>query len=75
VLIQCRANPAIIRQRLDARRGDVSDADWRVYQELQSAWQPLSGSVRQATMELDTSGQVANSLQTVRARLVEEGLL
>jgi len=75
LFVHCRADPAIIRKRLDARRNDASDADWRVYQSLQAAWQPLSDEVRRAAFEVNTSGDVAEGANSVRARLVSEGLL
>jgi predicted kinase len=75
LVVHCHADPAIIRKRLDARRNDASDADWRVYQSLQAAWQPLSDEVRRAAVEVNTSGDVAEGAQSVRARLVSEGLL
>jgi aminoglycoside phosphotransferase family enzyme/predicted kinase len=39
LLLVCRAVPDVIRQRLQQRQGDVSDADWSVYQQLASEWE------------------------------------
>src|SRR5207248_8231019 len=31
VLLHCRAEPDVVQQRLEHRRGDASDADWNIY--------------------------------------------
>ena len=36
--VECQAPPDVTRQRLDARRGDVSDADWSVYLRKRESW-------------------------------------
>jgi uncharacterized protein len=41
LLFICQADRGLIRQRLTARRGDVSDADWVVYEEAERKWEPL----------------------------------
>jgi aminoglycoside phosphotransferase family enzyme/predicted kinase len=40
-LLICRADRETVRQRLAQRRGDVSDADWAVYEEAERNWDPL----------------------------------
>jgi aminoglycoside phosphotransferase family enzyme/predicted kinase len=40
-LLICQADREVIRQRLAQRRGDVSDADWAVYEEAERTWEPL----------------------------------
>jgi predicted kinase len=44
LILVCRASPETTRQRLAGRTGDVSDADWAVYQETAPTWQEF-GSV------------------------------
>lgn len=73
--IHCQAAPDVIRERLAARKNDASDADWKVYQTLQSQWQPLSHVVRSMAIPLDTSGQVGDSEAALRAALQSAGLL
>jgi aminoglycoside phosphotransferase family enzyme/predicted kinase len=40
-LIVCQADRDVVRQRLARRSGDVSDADWEVYEEAERHWEPL----------------------------------
>jgi aminoglycoside phosphotransferase family enzyme/predicted kinase len=42
VLLLCQADPETARARLQARRDDVSDADWSIYQRLAEGWQKPS---------------------------------
>lgn len=73
--VHCQADPEVIQNRLAARRDDASDADWRVYQSLESSWQPLSHQVRLSALELNTSHDVERSLTFLRAYLSAAGLL
>lgn len=41
-LLLCEAPEGLIRERLAARRGDASDADWEVYRQARELWEPLS---------------------------------
>jgi uncharacterized protein len=55
VLFICRADPAVVRERLRTRRGDASDADERVYDELSAVWQPLVTDRGRTVVEIDTT--------------------
>jgi uncharacterized protein len=55
VLLVCRADPALVRERLRARRGDASDADERVYDELVEKWEPNDPRYDRYTVEIDTT--------------------
>ena len=55
VFLVCQADPALVRQRLRARRGDASDADERVYDELAATWDPGDPRYRHQTAEIDTT--------------------
>jgi aminoglycoside phosphotransferase family enzyme/predicted kinase len=55
VFFVCRANPELVRQRLQARRGDASDADDRVYDELAARWEPGDPRYERQTFEIDTT--------------------
>jgi aminoglycoside phosphotransferase family enzyme/predicted kinase len=70
-LILCRADPDIVRARLDHRRGDASDADWAIYQQAARQWEELSPPVRQVTRSLDTGGSREQSLAQA-FRIVQE---
>jgi len=73
--VLCEAAPKVLRERLNARTGDVSDADWNVYQTLEATWQPLSAPVERVTIAVDTTPPLAEYAARVRAKLKEEGLL
>jgi aminoglycoside phosphotransferase family enzyme/predicted kinase len=58
LLLICRAESSIVRSRLDARRGDASDADWSIYLRAAERWEPLGLATSKVTRELDTGGSV-----------------
>jgi aminoglycoside phosphotransferase family enzyme/predicted kinase len=55
VLLVCRLDPAVARERIRARRGDASDADERVYDELAAKWDPAIPKYERPTVEIDTT--------------------
>jgi len=75
IFIQCETAPDVLRERLAKRSGDASDADWRIYRELESTWQPLSAEVQRVAFSVDTTAGVAEYEKRVRDKLIEEGLL
>src|SRR5262249_18525635 len=46
IMLLCRAEPDVVRQRLESRRGDASDADWNVYLQAALRWEEPSASTR-----------------------------
>lgn len=70
VLLLCRADPVIARGRLEHRRQDISDADWRVYQELAQSWQEIGILTRPFLYEISSGGSIEEmldqALQTLR---------
>lgn len=69
VLFVCEADPGVTRRRLDARTGDVSDADWKVYQS--AVWEPASPAVASAVVSVATdpgADPVAAAVAALRAR-------
>ncbi|HLJ95752.1 MAG TPA: AAA family ATPase [Gemmataceae bacterium] len=56
VLLLCRAEPEVVRQRLENRRGDASDADWRIYLQAAMRWEDPSPPTRRFVRELHTGG-------------------
>jgi aminoglycoside phosphotransferase family enzyme/predicted kinase len=69
VLFVCEAGPEVTRQRLAARTGDVSDADWRVYQS--AAWDAPSAEVAAALVPVSTdpgADPTAAAVAAIRAR-------
>jgi predicted kinase len=61
VWLECVASPEITKQRIEARHGDASDADWSVYQLVRSRWQPPSEMSVRYHEQVDTtwSGEAA----------------
>jgi aminoglycoside phosphotransferase family enzyme/predicted kinase len=74
LLLVCRAAPEVVRERLAARRGDVSDADWRVYLELAAQWEAPWPLTRRALREIDTGGEREQALSRGLRALAEAGL-
>jgi hypothetical protein len=54
VLLLCHAEADTVRQRLDARRGDASDADWKIYLQAAQAWQEPEPATSAAMRTIDT---------------------
>ena len=75
LLIHCTTAPEVAMARLQSRRNDASDADWRTYQKLEATWQPLGEEWRRLSRVLDTSGSIAENERELQAILREEGLL
>jgi uncharacterized protein len=74
VFFVCRADPSLVRERLRARRGDASDADEQVYDELAAKWQPnLMPWMERQTFEIDTT-DAGRALEQALRVLREKGL-
>lgn len=71
LLLLCQAAPETVRQRLQARHGDASDADWAVYQQAAAHWEAPGASTRPALHELAAEGSpdavLAAALQVLQA--------
>lgn len=71
VLLLCRADPAVARERLEHRHRDISDADWTVYQMLAQSWQEISDFTRPFLCGISSGGSIqeilAQGLRELRA--------
>lgn len=70
LFVECRADDAVIRERLAhraARDDDPSDADWQVYLRQQRAYDPVAGDEPHVT--IDTSRPLADVLGEIEARV------
>jgi aminoglycoside phosphotransferase family enzyme/predicted kinase len=47
LFLLCQADPEIVRQRLESRKGDASDADWSIYQKAKERWEEIGPSTRE----------------------------
>jgi predicted kinase len=54
LLLLCRAEPAIVRTRLERREGDASDADWSIYRQAAEQWERPGPLKQRAVREIDT---------------------
>jgi predicted kinase len=70
LLLHCEARPETVRQRLEARRGDASDADWAVHQVIAGQWEEPSTITRQFMHAIPTDQRpehvLSAALQTLR---------
>jgi predicted kinase len=72
VFLLCQAESETVRQRLRDRQGDVSDADWAVYQHMAQHWQPLEPLLEPYTISIRTdrpSTQVQEDIQRILQKL------
>lgn len=74
-ILLCRADPQVVRRRLDHRRDDASDAGWATYREAARRWEDLGTSTRAATDEIDAGGAPEQTLEWAVAALRESGLM
>jgi predicted kinase len=75
VFVVCRASPNVARARIAARRGDASDADVSVYEELAGRWQETGPQTRLTLCEIDTDGLPHESLERAAEELRQARLL
>ncbi len=74
VLLQCEAVPQVIRERLMARRGDASDADWTIYQAAAKTWEPPGERSGAVTHVVDSGHSREQSLDAALECLRQAGL-
>ena len=74
VLLLCQAEPATVRERLAGRRGDASDADWKVYLEAAGRWEEPGALTRPAIREIANDGRPELALAHALDALRELGL-
>jgi predicted kinase len=73
-MLLCRAGPETVRRRLEARRGDVSDADWSVYLQLAGRWEETDALTRRGLHVLSTEGDPEQVLALALEELRQAGL-
>jgi aminoglycoside phosphotransferase family enzyme/predicted kinase len=70
----CRAEPAVVRERLEQRRGDVSDADWSVHVQAAAAWEDAGPATRRVLRVIPTDGTADEAARRAVEALREAGL-
>ncbi len=70
VFIVCQSSSDTVRQRLDDRRGDVSDADWSIYRKAAGQWEPAGSRTVPFLRAVSTDGTreaaISQSLDVLR---------
>ena len=71
VFIVCQSSADIVRQRLNDRRGDASDADWSIYREAAERWEAASSRTEPFLRVVSTDGTreaaISQSLEVLRS--------
>jgi uncharacterized protein len=62
-LILCRADAGVIRERLERRKGDASDADWGIHDQMARGWEEISPKAQDVTRRVDTGGTPGEALR------------
>jgi aminoglycoside phosphotransferase family enzyme/predicted kinase len=70
----CQATPQTVRERLAQRRGDVSDADFAIYERARLSWEPAGPTSAAVRIEIDTERSAADALARAMSALSESGL-
>jgi uncharacterized protein len=70
----CQAETEVVRQRIAARRGDVSDADWSIHQQAASRWEPAGPRAERALTTIDTTAGQESTWPQAQAALRENNL-
>lgn len=72
LFLECRTSQEAVKRRLEARRGDISDADWSVYEKVAGQWEVGEGP---AWAILDTSDALEDVVERAREELSTRGLI
>jgi predicted kinase len=73
-MLVCEADPAVVRQRLDNRVGDASDATWAVYQDAAERWEPLGPGTAAVAVTVPTT-EAGAAWSAALAALQSRGLV
>jgi hypothetical protein len=75
IWLECTAPAEITRQRIDARHGDASDADWSVYQLVSSRWQPASEQTERFHQRIETGASGESACDAAMIVLRQSGIV
>lgn len=75
LMLECRAAPEVIRERLHQRRGDASDADWAVYQQAATEWQSPNPASQRLMRLMDTTAGSPENIAPAMTALRHFGLV
>jgi predicted kinase len=74
LFLHCRTDAGTARRRLGERKGDVSDADWKVYQQLASTWETPGYETQASLRVIDATEGPDDCLRQALSALGNEGL-
>jgi predicted kinase len=74
-ILSCRASDEAVRERLAARVGDPSDADWSIYEHARRTWDPFAKPTAAVAAWIDTTGPHEETLETALEELRRCNLL
>jgi aminoglycoside phosphotransferase family enzyme/predicted kinase len=70
----CQADTEVVRQRITARRGDASDADWSIHQQAAARWETAGSIAQRALTTIDTTAGHDTTWQQAQAALRSHAL-
>jgi predicted kinase len=73
-ILVCEAEPETVRRRLEARKGDASDADWSVYAQAAARWEEIAAATRPALHRISTEGDGEKTYARALEALRQAGL-
>lgn len=62
VFVHCLARPDVARRRLENRRGDASDANWLIHQQMTDRWEAIGPATQAVRCEISTDGTKEEAL-------------
>ena len=74
IWLDCQAEPEVIRRRLQLRRGDASDADWKIYEAAAAHWDPPGVKTARAGHAINTEGSIQEMTDAAIDVLRSQGL-
>jgi predicted kinase len=70
----CQAEDDVVAQRLENRINDASDADWTIYEKAAERWEPVSPSLHERVVVIDTNSTPEHGFAQAQAWLRNAGL-
>jgi hypothetical protein len=74
LFLVCETDPSAVKRRLEARRGDASDADWAVYLAAAHRWENPGPSIARGTRPISTDESAAAAVEQACKVLLDCGL-
>lgn len=75
VWLECTASENVARQRLEARQGDASDADWSVYKRVRQQWESTSDFTKRFHHEVPAGESSDVTFNAANELLTSQGLM